>query len=64
LGRDYKTETLNWTGSVYSTVKSTFNGRDQATLVRQYSGNDSSTTFQDTTVTFSTNGSITGLAYV
>ncbi len=56
LGRDYKAETLTWTGSVYSTVKTTFNGRDQATLVRQYDGADTSSTFQDTTATFDGHG--------
>lgn len=43
---------MNWDGSVYSTSKSFFNGRDQVTLQRQYAGADSSSTFQDTTATY------------
>jgi YD repeat-containing protein len=56
LGRTYKTETLNWDGSVYSTSKSFFNGRDQVTLARQYAGADNSSTFQDTTMTYDGHG--------
>jgi len=56
LGRAYKTETLNWDGTVYSTTKTTFNGRDQATLVRQYAGADTGTTFQDSTVLYDGHG--------
>lgn len=52
LGRTYKTEVLNWDGSVYSTSKSFFNGRDQVTLARQYAGADNSSTYQDTTMTY------------
>ncbi|MGB7201465.1 MAG: VCBS repeat-containing protein [Pyrinomonadaceae bacterium] len=56
LGRTFKTETLTWTGAVYSTVKTTFNGRDQTTLIREYAGSDTSATFQDTTATFDGHG--------
>lgn len=56
LGRTYKSETLNWDNSVYSTTKTTFNGRDQATLIRQYAGNDSSSTYQDTVMTYDGHG--------
>jgi len=53
LGRTVKTELLNWQGgSVYSTVTNTYNARDQVTLVRQYSGAEGSSTYQDTTMSF------------
>ncbi|MGH9820412.1 MAG: hypothetical protein ACRD43_09615, partial [Pyrinomonadaceae bacterium] len=55
LGRTYKSEIWDLDGggtSPYSTVVSTFDGRDQATVVRQYSGGDTSTTYQDTTATY------------
>lgn len=52
----FKTEVMNWDGSVFSTVKTTFNGRDQATLARQYSGSDTSPTYQDTTAAFDGHG--------
>ena len=38
LGRKWKTEILNWDGSVYSTTVSVFNVRDQITRVKQYAG--------------------------
>jgi YD repeat-containing protein len=38
LGREWKTEILNWDGSVYSTGVSVFNVRDQITRIRQYAG--------------------------
>ena len=38
LGREWKTETLNWDGSVYSTNVSVFNVRDQITRIKQYAG--------------------------
>jgi YD repeat-containing protein len=47
---------LNWDNSVYSTVKTTFNGRDQTTEVKQYQGADTSSTFQTTTATFDGHG--------
>ena len=59
LGRTFKTELwdLDGAGSApYSTTLLTFNGRDQATLVRQYSGGTSSSTYQDTTSTFDGHG--------
>jgi len=52
LGRQWKTEVLNWDGSVYSTTTQTLNARDQATTVRQYAGTDQSTTYQDTTMNY------------
>lgn len=36
LGRTAKTEVLNWNGTVYSYITSTYDARDQATVVRQY----------------------------
>ena len=47
LSRSYKTQILNWDGSVYATKVSTYNGRDQVTLSREYEGTESSNTFQD-----------------
>jgi YD repeat-containing protein len=38
LGRQWKTEILNWDGSVYSTTTNTFNARDQVTTVKGYAG--------------------------
>jgi YD repeat-containing protein len=52
LGRAWKTEVLNWTGTVYSTTETTLNARDQATLVRQFNGNDQSGVYQDTTMSY------------
>ncbi len=52
LGRTAKTEILNTDGSVYSTASNTYNARDQVTLLRQYQGADTSTTYQDTTMTY------------
>lgn len=59
LGRTFKTESWDLDGAgpaPYSTVKTTFNGRDQATLIRQYSGSETSSTYQDTTATFDGHG--------
>ena len=59
LGRTFKTEIWDLDGggsAPYSTVKTTFNGRDQAVLSRQYAGADGSSTFQDTTATFDGHG--------
>ncbi|HEU4710983.1 MAG TPA: discoidin domain-containing protein [Pyrinomonadaceae bacterium] len=60
LGRVVKTEILNWDGAgpngtggtVYSTITTTYNARDQVTLVRKYAGTSSSTTFQDTIISY------------
>ena len=38
LGRQWKTELLNWDGSIYSTTVSVFNARDQVSAVNQYTG--------------------------
>src|SRR6266568_9269471 len=45
-------ETVNNVTSVYSTTESTLNARDQATLVRQFQGNDQSGVYQDTTMSY------------
>ncbi|HXM47489.1 MAG TPA: hypothetical protein VN956_06435 [Pyrinomonadaceae bacterium] len=52
LGRQWKTEVLNWDGTVYSTTVNTYNARDQVTLIRQFQGNDQSGVYQDTTMSF------------
>jgi YD repeat-containing protein len=53
LGRQVKTELLNWQGgSVYSATVTTYNVRDQVTQVRQYAGAEGSGTYQDTTMTY------------
>lgn len=53
LGRIVKTKILNWEGgSVHSTTVSTYNARDQVTQIRQYSGGEESSSFQDTTMTY------------
>jgi len=53
LGRSWKTESFDWDGStVYSTQTQLFDGRDQAVRTRQYSGTDSSSTYQDYTAEF------------
>ena len=52
LGRQWKTEVLNWDGSVYSASTSVLNARDQATLVRQYQGVEGSGVYQDTTISY------------
>lgn len=56
LGRTFKTETYNWNGTVYSTSLASFNERDQVLRSRQFEGDTSSTTFQDTTATFDGHG--------
>lgn len=56
LGRNYKTEILNWDGTgpngtdgtVYATLINTFNARDQVTVSRVYQGTESSNVFQET----------------
>ncbi|HEY0770753.1 MAG TPA: hypothetical protein VGD31_10505, partial [Sphingobacteriaceae bacterium] len=54
LGRTEKVENLYWDGtlstsSIYSTIKTKFNGRDQEIEITEYSGSDASATFQTTT---------------
>jgi hypothetical protein len=45
-------------GGPYTTTKTTFNGRDQATLIRRYVGADTSSTYQDTTMTYDGHGRV------
>jgi len=52
LGRQWKTEVLNSNSSAYSTSETTLNARDQATLVRQFQGDDQSGVHQDTTMNY------------
>jgi len=52
LGRQWKTEVLNWDSTVYATTTNTFNARDQVTLVRQFQGTDQSGVYQDTAMSY------------
>jgi YD repeat-containing protein len=52
LGRAYKTEVLNWDGSVYSTVVNTYNARDQLTNSRHYQGTEISPTYQESVLVY------------
>jgi YD repeat-containing protein len=50
LGRQWKTEVLNWNGSVYSTTANTFDIANRVTLIRQT--DNASGAYQDTTMSF------------
>ena len=53
LGRIVKTEIFTWQdGGIDATTVQTYNPRDQLTQVRQYSGPETSSTFQDTAITY------------
>jgi YD repeat-containing protein len=53
LGRQWKTEVLNWDSSVYATTTSALNGRDQVTLIRRWAGAENSGgAYQDTTMSY------------
>lgn len=52
LGRQSKTEVLNWNGSVYSTRAVAYNARDQITSARQYQGPDYSGVYQEETASY------------
>jgi YD repeat-containing protein len=60
LGRTVKTEILDWDGTgpngvgraVYSAATATYNARDQIQLIRKFAGPTSSSTFQDTTISY------------
>ncbi len=56
LGRATKLEVLDWSNDVYSTLKTIYNGRDQALSTTHFDGNDSSSTFQVTTATYDGHG--------
>jgi hypothetical protein len=47
LGRQWKTETLNYDGTVYTTSVNVFNGRDQVTTARQYEGAEGGAVYQE-----------------
>ena len=50
LGRDYKTEVLNWDESVYSTTTNNYNARDQVTSIVEQVGSNGAA--QTTTITY------------
>lgn len=53
FGRTWKTEILDWDSSVYSATTSTFNARDQVTLLRQWAGAENGGgPYQETTMTY------------
>ena len=56
LGRSYKTEVMNWSGSVYTTTVQTFNGRDQVTNTRQFDGDANSYVYRDVSMTYDGHG--------
>lgn len=56
LGRTRKAEVFNPNGSVYSTVVSKFNERDQVLETKHYQGSDSSGVFQTTLSSFDGHG--------
>ncbi|PYT00898.1 MAG: hypothetical protein DMF63_04315 [Acidobacteria bacterium] len=61
LGRTFKTEVWDLDGggsAPYSTTKTIFNGRDQATSVTQYAGGESSSPSQTTTLTYDGHGRV------
>lgn len=53
LGRPIKSEILNWQGgSVYSATVTSYNALDQVTQIREYAGPSTSSTYQDTTMSY------------
>lgn len=52
VGRQWKTEALNWNGTVYSATTNTFNARNQVTLVRQFAGPEGSGTYHEATMSY------------
>jgi YD repeat-containing protein len=56
LGRAFKTEVMNWDGSVYSTTQESFNGRDQVLKRSQFDGPSGSGTYRDVLMTFDGHG--------
>jgi YD repeat-containing protein len=60
LGRIIKSELLNWDGpgpngtggTVYATTTTTYNARNQVTLVREFAGTTPGATSRDTTITY------------
>jgi len=57
LGRAWKSEVLNWNGTVYSATVTSFNARDQVTLIRQWAGAENGGgAYQDTVMTYDGRG--------
>lgn len=56
LGRPFKTQVLNWDGTVYSTSVTSYNARDQVTNVKQYQGTDASGVYQESWMTYDGHG--------
>jgi hypothetical protein len=56
LGRIAKKEVLNTDGTTYSTTSNTYNPRDQVMRLRQYQGNDQSSTYRDTAMAYDGHG--------
>jgi YD repeat-containing protein len=52
LGRQWKSEVLNWDGSIYSTETSTLDTLDRVTFARQYQGTDQSGVYEETAMTY------------
>jgi YD repeat-containing protein len=52
LGRAWKTEDLNWDGSVYRTATTRYNALDQVTRSRVYQGAETSGSYQETVLTY------------
>ena len=52
-GRAWKTQLMKWDGvTPYATVINVFNGRDQSISVKQYDGAETSSSFQETTMSY------------
>ena len=52
LGRQWKTETLDWDGNVYSTATNTFDALDRVMFARRYQGTDRSGVYQEAAMTY------------
>lgn len=52
LGREYKTEVLDWNGNIYTTTVNSYDHRDQVIHARQYAGAEGSAPYQDTTYSY------------
>ncbi|MCW5961698.1 MAG: VCBS repeat-containing protein [Pyrinomonadaceae bacterium] len=59
LGRTYKIEALDWDANVYSTIKTIYNGSDQAVETIKFEGDENSASFQTSTATYDGFGRIT-----
>jgi YD repeat-containing protein len=52
LGREYKSEVLDWQGNVYKTNLNFYDARDQIKVSREVAGIETSSDFRETTATF------------